>query len=78
VISLVDMKAVLVHLDEPTFAALRRVVPAASRQRSRFIRDAIRRAIREAEFARMREAYAKLPDSESDADTWDEPEEYRP
>ncbi len=70
------MKAVLIHLDESTYHALQRIAPAKNRRRSRFIRDAIRRAIIDAEFARMREAYAKQPDSPDEEDAWEAPEAY--
>jgi len=72
------MKALLVHLDEATYRALSRVVPPSSRRRSQFIREAVRRAVREAEYARMRQAYLAQPDSETEADGWSGAEEYRP
>lgn len=71
------MKSVLIQLDEPTYRALNRVAPAARRQRSQFMREAIRKAIREAEYARIRAAYQAKPDSEREADDWSSPEEYR-
>jgi len=64
------MKSLLVQLDEPTFRALNRVVPAATRQRAEFVRAAIRRAIKETEEGRTRQAYLAKPDSESEADNW--------
>jgi len=67
-----------VHLDESTHQALSRVVPPSSRRRSQFIREAIRRAVREAEYARMRQAYLAQPDSETEADDWSGAEDYRP
>lgn len=72
------MKSLLVQLDESTLAALNRVAPPHNRRRSEFIRQAIRDAIRQAEFASMREAYRKQPDSAADADDWSTAEEYRP
>lgn len=39
---------------------------------------AIRRAIRQAEYREMREAYRKQPDSAVDADDWSTAEEYKP
>ena len=74
---MVDMPAVLIHLDDFTFQALNRLAPAASRKRTEFIRSAIRRAIREQEFARIRQAYAAQPDSEQEADDWSNPEEFQ-
>ena len=72
------MKALLVQLDDSTYQGLARVAPAASRRRSQFVREAIRRAVREAEYARIREAYLAKPDSESEADDWSTAEEYKP
>ena len=72
------MKSVLIELDEPTFEALNHVAPAAKRLRTQFIRDAIRKAIREAENERIRKAYLAQPDSEAEADDWSTTEEYKP
>ena len=72
------MKPLLVQLDEQTLAALNRIAAPGKRKRSEFIRQAIRRAIRQAEYRSMREAYGKQPDSAADADDWSVPEEYRP
>jgi predicted transcriptional regulator len=71
------MKSVLIQLDEPTYRALSRVAPATERRRSQFIREAIRRAIRDAEYARIRAAYEAKPDSEAEADDWSSAEEYQ-
>lgn len=72
------MKALMVQLNDPLYRALNKIAPAKKRQRSQFIRDAIKKAIREAEFARMRAAYEANPDSEADADDWSNAEEYKP
>jgi len=72
------MKALLVHLDEGTYRALSEIAPPASRRRARFVRDAIRKAVREAEYARIRKAYEARPDSESESDDWSTAEEYKP
>lgn len=72
------MKALLIQLDEQTLAALNRVAAPDKRKRSEFIRQAIRKAIRQAEFNTMREAYHKQPDSAADSDEWSTAEEYRP
>ena len=72
------MKAFLVQLDEPTYRALNRIAPARKRRRSQFIREAIRRAIREAEYDAIRAAYEAHPDSEAEADDWSTAEEYKP
>ncbi|MGI8745001.1 MAG: hypothetical protein ACR2NN_21010 [Bryobacteraceae bacterium] len=71
------MPAVLVHLDETTFHALNEIAPAVGRKRTEFIRSAIRKAIRDQEFALMRQAYALRPDSESEADDWSTCEEFQ-
>jgi hypothetical protein len=70
------MPSLLVRLDDSTFRALNAV--AAKRRRAEFVRDAITRAIREEEYARMRRAYEAQPDSESEADDWSNCEEYKP
>lgn len=72
------MKSLLVQLDEQTLGALNRIAAPGKRQRSEFIRQAIRRAVRRAEFAAMREAYRKQPDSPDEADDWSTAEEYKP
>lgn len=64
------MPSILIQLDEATYKALNKVAPAAQRKRTEFVRQAVREAIRRAEFARMREAYLKQPDSAADADDW--------
>jgi hypothetical protein len=40
--------------------------------------QAIRKAVRRAEYQAMREAYLKHPDSEPDADDWSTAEAYEP
>jgi predicted transcriptional regulator len=61
---------VLFQLDDATYNALNRIAPAAKRQRTEFIRRAIKEALRRREYARMREAYDKHPDSAAEADDW--------
>lgn len=61
------MKSLLVQLDEPTYRALNRIAPAAKRQQAEFVRSAIRKAIRETEEERTRQAYLHQPDSEAEA-----------
>jgi metal-responsive CopG/Arc/MetJ family transcriptional regulator len=70
------MKSLLVQLDEPTFRALNRVAPTASRQRAEFVRAAIRKAIRESEEERTRQAYMEKPDTDS-ADDWSNAGEWK-
>lgn len=72
------MKPLLIQLDEQTLTALNRVAKPGKRQRSEFVRQAIRAAIRQEEYKAIREAYRKQPDSMSDADDWSTAEEYRP
>jgi predicted transcriptional regulator len=71
------MKPLLIQLDEQTLAALNRVASPDKRQRSEFVRQAIRKAVRLAEYRAMRDAYRKHPDS-ARADDWSTPEEFKP
>ena len=64
------MPSILIRLDEATYKALERIAPSAKRKRNQFIRDAVKAAIRKHEFAQMRAAYRKHPDSASEADSW--------
>ena len=70
------MPVILIRLDDATFKALNRVAPAANRQRTKFIRQAVKDAIRREEYARIREAYRKQPDSAADSDDWSSCEEF--
>jgi len=70
------MKSVLIELDEPTYEALKQIAPA-KRLRAEFIREAIRNAIREVEYERIRQAYLVQPDSEAEADDWSTAEAYK-
>ena len=72
------MKPLLIHLDENTMKALNRLASPEKRKRSEFIREAIRKAIRQAEYRSMREAYRRQPDTAAEADDWSLSEEYRP
>jgi hypothetical protein len=71
------MKSVLIHLDESICAALRHITPTKP-LREQFIRDAMRKAVREAECERIRKAYLAQPDSEAEADDWSAAELYKP
>lgn len=62
------MRPLLIQLDEQTLTALNRVAAPGKRQRSEFVRQAIRKAIRQADYRAMREAYRKEPDSMLEAD----------
>jgi predicted transcriptional regulator len=70
------MKSILIRVDDATFRLLNRVAPAAKRQRAQFIRQALLRALMEAEEQRTRAAYWRQPDSESDADDWSTAKEF--
>ncbi|HLH17655.1 MAG TPA: hypothetical protein VKX45_10560 [Bryobacteraceae bacterium] len=70
------MPSVLVQFDEATMRRLNQIAPSAKRQRTEFIRRAVKDAIRRYEFERMREVYRRMPDSESDADDWSTSEEF--
>ena len=71
------MKSLLVQLDDSTYQALNQIAPAAKRRQSQFIRQAIRKAVRAAEYSAIRAAYLAQPDSEAEADDWSSPEEYK-
>ncbi len=71
------MKSLLIQLDDQTLLALNRVAEPGKRRRSEFIRQAIRKAVRQAEYRAMREAYRKQPDSGTEADDWSTAGEYR-
>jgi hypothetical protein len=70
------MKSVLIRLDESSYAALNRIAPA-KRLRAQFIKGAIRKAVREVEYERIRQAYLAQPDAETEADNWSTVEEYK-
>jgi predicted transcriptional regulator len=61
------MKQLLIELDDETAAKLEQVAPGRSRQRSHFIRSAIRRALWALEEQATAEAYRAQPDSVADA-----------
>jgi len=58
------MKQILVELDDPMAEELERAAPARSRQRSAFIRAALRRELDRLAEARIAEAYKAQPDTE--------------
>ena len=61
------MKQLLIEIDSDTAARLEKVAPSRSRQRSEFIRAAIRRALWEMEEQATRAAYTRQPDSADEA-----------
>ncbi len=69
---------VSIQLDERTLSALNRIAAPDKRKRSEFVRQAIRKAVRQAEYRAMRDAYLKQPDSASDVDDWSTAEKYQP
>ena len=71
------MVKVLIELDDEMAARLERVAPSRMRQRSEFIRAALRRALWEIEEQATATAYRRRPDAEADAsvdpDVWERP-----
>ena len=59
------MKQLLVQLDDRTAELLEAAVPARTRKRSEFIRQAIAKALLELAEHRTRAAYAKVPDDKA-------------
>jgi Arc/MetJ-type ribon-helix-helix transcriptional regulator len=57
-------KQLIVEIDELLARDLERAAPARSRQRSSFVRAALRRALDELAVARMTKAYEAQPDLE--------------
>jgi Arc/MetJ-type ribon-helix-helix transcriptional regulator len=74
VLYIVGYMKVLVELDDDTAKKLERVAPARSRQRSEFIRTAVRRALWEREEEETRRAYEEHPGSDEehfDPEVWE-------
>lgn len=61
------MKQVLIEIDDEIAKRLEQVAPARSRQRSDFVRMAIRKALWEREECATAAAYRRRPDSAADA-----------
>jgi Arc/MetJ-type ribon-helix-helix transcriptional regulator len=61
------MKTLIVELEDEVAERLESVAPGRSRQRSEFIRNAIRKALWEIEERATAEAYRQQPDSSEDA-----------
>jgi len=72
------MKQLLVELDDETSEKLERVAPGRSRQRSEFVRNAIRKALWELEERATAEAYRRQPDSADECylspEVWEPPD----
>jgi len=61
------MKTLIVELEDEVAEKLERVAPGRTRQRSEFIRNAVRKALWEIEEQATAEAYRAQPDSGDDA-----------
>jgi len=61
------MKTLIVELDDEVAEKLERVAPGRARQRSEFIRNALRKALWDIEEQATAEAYRLQPDSVQDA-----------
>jgi len=72
-----DMKPILVHVDPRTAQLLDRYVPGRGRKRSKFIREAVLRALMDLEEVKTRRAYEKYPDDAADEWRFD-PEQWAP
>ncbi len=68
------MPFVRIHFTDATCRAIDGL--AGRRARAEFVRNAIGRALYEAEEEHTRAAYAAQPDSESEADDWSKCEEF--
>ncbi len=69
------MAQILLQIPDGMLRELERVAPARSRERSRFIRLALQRALMEVQDVATREAYRRMPDDEPDGfdpRVWDE------
>jgi len=68
------MAQILLQIDAPMARQLEKVAPASSRQRSRFIRLAIQKALMDLQELDTRDAYARHPDAPAafDARAWGE------
>lgn len=71
------MASILIQLDEATLHSLNKIAPVAKRQRTEFIRQAVKDAIRKHEYEAIREAYRRQPDSAAEADDWSSAEEWK-
>jgi predicted transcriptional regulator len=69
------MKTIIVELDDEVAAKIERVAPGKTRQRSEFIRNAIRKALWELEEQATAAAYTRQPDTADSAyvnpDVWE-------
>jgi predicted transcriptional regulator len=63
---LIYVKQLIVEIDDATAARLERVAPSRARQRSQFVRDALRNALDRALEAQTAAAYLSQPDAGED------------
>jgi predicted transcriptional regulator len=70
------MKSFLIQLDDDLYRELNRVAPPSSRKRAEFVRNALLKALMEAQEAKTRAAYTDAPDSEDEANDWSNAEEF--
>ncbi len=74
----ISMPNILVFIDDAMARALEKVAPARSRERSRFIRLAIRKALMQLEDIETMKAYERIPQDAPDAFTRGEWDKYMP
>lgn len=74
----ISMPNILVFIDDAMARALEKVAPARSRERSRFIRLAIQKALMELEDVETMKAYERIPQDAPDAFTRGEWDKYMP
>jgi len=72
------MKSLLIQLPDSTYRALNKVAPPAKRRRSKFVREAIEKAILDLEYEQIRKAYEAQPDSQEEWTDWTVFGEYKP
>ena len=74
----ISMPNILVFIDDAMARALEKVAPARSRERSRFIRLAIRKALMELEDIETVKAYDRLPQDTPDSISLGEWDQFMP
>lgn len=70
------MPAITIRLDQRLLRSLNNIAPAAKRQRTAFIRQALKEAIRKREYESISEGYTRQPDSADEADDWSNAEKW--
>lgn len=74
----ISMPNILVFIDDAMARALEKIAPARSRERSRFIRLAIRKALMELEDIETMKAYERVPQDTPDSISLGEWDQYMP